>query len=240
MSVDFILPDIGEGIVECEIVEWRVKEGDLIEEDEPVGDVSTDKGVVEIPSMHSGRVVKLYYEQGDTAKVHSPLFAIALEGEEVAEPQAQSETAPAANAAVGPSNSESVSSPKATASVGKVLTTPAVRRVAREGVPRRDHRDRPRGQRRHAHLSRDLDHRRRSGRRNPTRDVGNGADRGTSPRHALDRNRNSAQRRLLRRRVGRDLRLDRRRGLGADFATNRFDRLDGRARSARQVGPRVR
>jgi 2-oxoisovalerate dehydrogenase E2 component (dihydrolipoyl transacylase) len=76
MNKDFILPDIGEGIVECEVIEWKVKEGDQIEEDQIVVDVSTDKAIVEIPSMYNGRVTKLYYQESDTAAVHQPLFAI--------------------------------------------------------------------------------------------------------------------------------------------------------------------
>lgn len=76
MSKDFILPDIGEGIVECEIVEWLVAEGDTIKEDQPVVDVMTDKALVQIPAKDDGVVSKLYYEKGDIAKVHEPLFAI--------------------------------------------------------------------------------------------------------------------------------------------------------------------
>ena len=81
MSIDFILPDIGEGIVECELVEWLVNEGDIIEEDQPVADVMTDKALVQIPAMHSGKVEKLYYKQGDIAKVHAPLFAMTVAGQ---------------------------------------------------------------------------------------------------------------------------------------------------------------
>ena len=76
MSIDFILPDIGEGIVECELVEWLVKEGDVIVEDQPIADVMTDKALVQIPAMHNGTVTKLYYAQGDIAKVHQPLFCM--------------------------------------------------------------------------------------------------------------------------------------------------------------------
>ncbi len=76
MSIDFILPDIGEGIVECELVEWLVKEGDVIVEDQPIADVMTDKALVQIPAMHSGTVDKLFYAQGEIAKVHSPLFSM--------------------------------------------------------------------------------------------------------------------------------------------------------------------
>ena len=60
MSTDFILPDIGEGIVECEIVEWVVQEGDSIQEDQVVVEVMTDKAVVEIPAKFDGTVTKLY------------------------------------------------------------------------------------------------------------------------------------------------------------------------------------
>ncbi len=126
MKKDFILPDIGEGIVECEVIEWKVKEGDLIEEDQIVVDVSTDKAIVEIPSMYNGRVNKLYYGEGDTAKVHEPLFGLEIdseqEAEETAEPESVAETAPAPATSVATGLS----------STSKVLTTPAVRKMARE------------------------------------------------------------------------------------------------------------
>lgn len=78
---EFILPDIGEGIVECELLEWLVKEGDIIVEDQPVAEVMTDKATVQIPAMHNGVVRKLHYKEGDIAKVHAPLFAMDIEGE---------------------------------------------------------------------------------------------------------------------------------------------------------------
>ena len=80
---DFILPDIGEGIVECELLEWLVAEGDDIVEDQPVAEVMTDKATVQIPAMHSGKVTKLYYKAGDIAKVHAPLFAMQQQHSEV-------------------------------------------------------------------------------------------------------------------------------------------------------------
>ena len=73
---DFILPDIGEGIVECELVKWLIKEGDVIEEDQPVAEVMTDKALVEIPAPHAGTVVKLYCQEGEITRVHAPLFAV--------------------------------------------------------------------------------------------------------------------------------------------------------------------
>jgi 2-oxoisovalerate dehydrogenase E2 component (dihydrolipoyl transacylase) len=81
MTIDFILPDIGEGIVECELVEWLVSEGEHITEDQPIADVMTDKALVQIPAMHNGVVEKLYYQQGEIAKVHSPLFSMVVEGD---------------------------------------------------------------------------------------------------------------------------------------------------------------
>ena len=71
---DFILPDIGEGIVECELVQWLISEGDMIEEDQPVVEVMTDKALVEITAPEAGQVTKLYCDQGQIAKVHAPLF----------------------------------------------------------------------------------------------------------------------------------------------------------------------
>ena len=80
MKKDFILPDIGAGIVECEIVESLVKEGDRIAEDQPVCDVMTDKALVQIPAVYDGVVTKLYYAKGDIAKVHAPLFEMDTDG----------------------------------------------------------------------------------------------------------------------------------------------------------------
>ncbi len=64
---EFKLPDIGEGIVECEVVEWRVQEGDDIVEDQPVVEVMTDKALVEITAPASGRVTRLHVAKGETA-----------------------------------------------------------------------------------------------------------------------------------------------------------------------------
>lgn len=97
MTTDFILPDIGEGIVECELLEWLVKEGDPIEEDQPVAEVMTDKATVQIPAMHTGVVKKLYYQEGEIAKVHQPLFAMDIHNEASDEMTAQPETSSTEN-----------------------------------------------------------------------------------------------------------------------------------------------
>ena len=132
---DFVLPDIGEGIVECELVEWRIKEGDFINEDQSVADVSTDKALVEITAMHTGRVNKLYYQQGDIAKVHTPLFSIDIEGESDSESGGGSSVAESEkNTAVDVTKNadESALNPEKVKIQNNALATPAVRRIARE------------------------------------------------------------------------------------------------------------
>ena len=151
---DFILPDIGEGIVECEIVKWNVAEGDEIEEDQAVVEVMTDKAVVEIPAKNAGTVHRLYYAQGDIAKVHSALFALEVAGE-VTTTSGTNDDSPSANnnassvasqssvttqtngssqqsAQVAPSKFSDGEYEPPIAIEGKVLASPAVRRVARE------------------------------------------------------------------------------------------------------------
>src|SRR5437867_2024272 len=77
---DFKLPDIGEGVVEGEIVKWLVKEGDRVTEDQPLVEVMTDKATVTIPSPKQGRVAKTYGAEGSIAKVHGVLVTLELEG----------------------------------------------------------------------------------------------------------------------------------------------------------------
>ncbi len=64
MNFEFKLPDIGEGLVEGEIVKWFVKEGDTVAENQPLASVLTDKAEVEIPSPKSGKVLKLFGKPG--------------------------------------------------------------------------------------------------------------------------------------------------------------------------------
>lgn len=79
MAFQFILPDIGEGVVEAEIQQWFVKPGDEVAEDQPLVEVMTDKATVTIPSPKQGRVTKLFWKEGDVAKVHAPLLEMELE-----------------------------------------------------------------------------------------------------------------------------------------------------------------
>jgi len=129
---DFILPDIGEGIVECEIVEWLVSEGDEIVEDQAVCDVMTDKALVQIPAKYTGKVEKLYYQKGDIAAVHSPLFQMSIAGQS-AEPDVSSAVVKAqTNAATKPSQKPATSANSSKQLNKKAVASPAVRRKARE------------------------------------------------------------------------------------------------------------
>ena len=82
MSVyKFKLPDIGEGIAEAEIVAWHVKLGDMIEEDQQLADMMTDKATVEMESPVAGKVIKLAGEVGDQIAIGSVLVEIETEGD---------------------------------------------------------------------------------------------------------------------------------------------------------------
>jgi pyruvate dehydrogenase E2 component (dihydrolipoamide acetyltransferase) len=69
----FILPDLGEGLHEVELVSWHVSVGDHVVADQPLVSVETEKAVVEIPAPHSGRIGKLHGQPGDIVKVGAPL-----------------------------------------------------------------------------------------------------------------------------------------------------------------------
>jgi 2-oxoisovalerate dehydrogenase E2 component (dihydrolipoyl transacylase) len=77
----FLLPDLGEGLEEAEIVTWHVNEGDRVVVDQPLVSVETDKAVVEVPSPWSGRIARLFGGKGDLIKVGAPLVEFA-EGEQ--------------------------------------------------------------------------------------------------------------------------------------------------------------
>ena len=76
----FLLPDLGEGLEEAEIVTWHVNEGDRVVVDQPLVSVETDKAVVEVPSPWSGQIARLFGGKGDLIKVGAPLVEFA-EGE---------------------------------------------------------------------------------------------------------------------------------------------------------------
>ncbi|HET6987910.1 MAG TPA: dihydrolipoamide acetyltransferase family protein [Kribbella sp.] len=73
----FLLPDLGEGLTEAEIVRWLVKVGDVITVDTPIAEVETAKSIVELPSPYAGVVEELHGEPGTTIPVGKPLISVA-------------------------------------------------------------------------------------------------------------------------------------------------------------------
>jgi pyruvate dehydrogenase E2 component (dihydrolipoamide acetyltransferase) len=139
MAYRMELPDIGEGVVEAEVQRWFVGPGDQVEEDQPLVEVMTDKATVVIPSPRRGRVVKLFWNVGDVAKVHAPLVEIDTAGEAQAPepPDAAEPGAPRGRPAPDEDEQEDVAPAAArpAAAAGgarKALAAPAVRALARE------------------------------------------------------------------------------------------------------------
>lgn len=143
---DFILPDIGEGIVECEVVKWLIAEGDEIEEDQPVVEVMTDKALVEITAPEAGRVTRLYCKQQENAQVHAPLFAYTPlgQGGDAEEPAHEAiddtsasqandrESADAANDSAPQPAAVPAEPATGSGAHGRIPASPAVRRLVRE------------------------------------------------------------------------------------------------------------
>lgn len=95
----FLLPDLGEGLAESEIIEWHVSEGDYVEVDQTVLTVETAKAVVEVPAPYSGIVVRRHGNEGDVVNIGALLLEIKEQGE-MAETQTVSETTSADAATV--------------------------------------------------------------------------------------------------------------------------------------------
>lgn len=136
-TFEFKLPDLGEGVMEGELVKWHVKEGDTVKEDQVLAEVMTDKATVTVPSPKAGRVVKTHGKEGEMAKVHQLLVTLEIEGAAPAQAAghgahgaaAAPVSAPAASAAPAAAAAASNGAP---ASATKVLATPVTRRMARE------------------------------------------------------------------------------------------------------------
>ena len=143
----FKLPDIGEGVVEGEVVEWMVSVGDTVKEDDPILSVMTDKATVEIPSPVDGKVTKIIGEPGDILPVGEVCIEFEVDGagnassstdgaeptpEPVAEPApAKEEVKPEPVAEKAP-EPLAAPAPVARAAGTKALASPAVRQRARE------------------------------------------------------------------------------------------------------------
>src|SRR2546428_554724 len=117
MARAFVLPDLGEGLTEAEIVKVLVQEGDLVQEDAPLLEVETDKATVEIPSPLTGRVTQIHVQPGQTVKVGAVLVTFDEEGGRSPLP------------APSPTRAPSSSTPPTPSHVGPVAATPATRRL---------------------------------------------------------------------------------------------------------------
>ena len=82
MAYEFKFPDVGEGIQEGTIVKWLVKEGDAVDADQALGEIETDKAIVEIPSPKAGTIIRLHVKEGGVIRVGQTMVTIKESGEE--------------------------------------------------------------------------------------------------------------------------------------------------------------
>src|ERR1700737_1569022 len=144
---EFKLPDLGEGVVEGEIVKWLVKAGDEVSEDQGMVEMMTDKATVTIPSPRKGKVLKTIGTEGTIAKVHETLVVMDVEdGHDEAHPSQavghapqHGTTSPAQAAPARPAPQERPPAAQGGNGAaqngeprGRVLATPVTRRMARE------------------------------------------------------------------------------------------------------------
>ncbi len=140
MAFDFYMPDIGEGVVEGEIVGWKVKVGDTVKLDQPLVEVMTDKATVELPSPRAGVISKINFKDGDICPVGKILVVIEEAGGAAAAAPKPSAPPPAAHAAPAPAaarpsangGGHPIQVVDATESRARVLATPATRKLARQ------------------------------------------------------------------------------------------------------------
>jgi pyruvate/2-oxoglutarate dehydrogenase complex dihydrolipoamide acyltransferase (E2) component len=141
MAFKFHLPDIGEGVVEGEIVGWKVKVGDKVALDQPIVEIMTDKATVEIPSPRAGTIAKINFAEGEKCPVGQVLVEIEEDGKAAAAPTpsgnghgapAKAPTPPPRAPAAPTTAMQAIEVVDVTAARNKVLATPATRRLARE------------------------------------------------------------------------------------------------------------
>jgi 2-oxoisovalerate dehydrogenase E2 component (dihydrolipoyl transacylase) len=124
----FNLPDLGEGLVEAEIVTWHVSAGDHVITDQPLVSVETDKAVVEIPSPYSGTVGKLYAASGDILETGAPLVDIKTSATE----DTGAVVGDLERAAPEPPPLRAAARPTPVAAATRVSAAPAIRRLAKQ------------------------------------------------------------------------------------------------------------
>eukprot|EP00803_Ostreobium_quekettii_P008966 evm.model.scf_437EXC.1 EVM.evm.TU.scf_437EXC.1 scf_437EXC:1447-5279(+) len=129
--IQFPLPQTGEGIAECEVLKWYVKEGGAVEKFGMLCEVQSDKATIQITSPHDGRILKVHHQEGDVVKVGNTLVDIEVDGTEVTATQSLTKDAHQDSEEEGRSQSNTPT-PKDRA---PVHSTPAVRHLAKtEGV----------------------------------------------------------------------------------------------------------
>jgi 2-oxoglutarate decarboxylase len=130
-AIQVTLPAMGESVTEGTILEWHKQEGDTIEADEILVEVSTDKVDAEVPSPASGTIAKIHFAEGDTVQVGSVLADIAVGAGDGGSPNGDGANGSGASAPAG----GSVSAPAADAA-GEILdiTTPAGGESVTEGT----------------------------------------------------------------------------------------------------------
>src|SRR4051812_29879029 len=132
MAFKFHLPDIGEGVVEGEIVGWKVKVGDVVKLDQPIVEIMTDKATVEIPSPRAGTITKINFTDGQICPVGQILVEIDDGGAPAAIATPTSH-APASHAPVATrASAGAIEVVDLSANRERVLATPATRRLARQ------------------------------------------------------------------------------------------------------------
>ncbi len=133
----FLLPDVGEGLVEAEIVTWKVNVGDVVTLNQPLVDIETAKATVELPSPYAGTVVKLHGNVGDVMEVHKPLITFDIGGAPGAASAAVPAEAPVAKEE--PTKAASIGEGREAVLVGYGVANEdgvATRQHRRQGAPR--------------------------------------------------------------------------------------------------------
>jgi len=135
----FILPDLGEGVHEAELISWKVSPGETVEEHQVVAEMETDKALVEVPSPRDGVIKELRGEVGEILFVGNIVWTYEGASDDAAPAPATAPTAEASPASEAEREDDgtvvgtmSGSLGAVTKSDGKALATPAVRRIARD------------------------------------------------------------------------------------------------------------
>lgn len=137
MSREFLLPDLGSGLKEGEIVQWHVAVGDTVTTDDSLVDIETEKAVIEVPVPYDGTVVALAAEEGESVKVGSMLAVFDTGQDDAGTVPAEEETekpdGPSAPGQATPTEAvPSPLTPAADTGHERIRAMPSVRRISAE------------------------------------------------------------------------------------------------------------